>query len=169
MSVEQHSIKRISRFYTQLHRLKTLKWKSVQWIGGFFNVWKVWRKAKEVLPLTSLMGTNGLQGCWSRNQVSIVTGFSSLIYSPSTNWLNKGQLPKVHFPQGFFPDKFQLLPPVVPTRNLMSSSIQMHRSAMHLHQSSLEKLTVHQTCWIWTIPEIKPCKSTNKLDIFTKC
>lgn len=102
MSVEQQSIKRISRFYTQLHRLKTLKWKSVQWIGGFFNAWKVWRKAKEVLPLTSLMGTNGLQGCWSRNQVSIVTSFSSLIYSPSTNWLNKGQLPKVHFPQGFF-------------------------------------------------------------------
>lgn len=97
---------RIPCCYTQLHRWKTPKWKSVQGTGGFCNVWK---KAKKVLPLTSLMGTKDLQGCWSTNWVSIVTGSSSLIYSPSTNELKKGQLQKVRFPQGFFLTSFNFL------------------------------------------------------------
>lgn len=153
MSAEQHSIKHVS-----IHNYKDekLEWKSVQRTGDFFNVWE---KAKEVLPLTSLMGTSDLQGCWSRNEPQL-SQVSQVLFTALLKSAEERSTPKGIFSTRIFSDKFQLLPPVVPALNLMSSSTQMHRSALYLHQSSLEKLTVHQTCRIWTTPEIKLWKST---------
>lgn len=122
-------------FYTQLHRLKTLRWKSVQWTGGFFNVCKVWKKGKKSFAPHSLMGTNDLQGFWSRNK-SQLTWVSQVLFTAEER-----PTPKGAFSTRTTSDKFLLLPPVVPALNLTSSS----------------KLTVHWMCWIWTAPEIKLC------------
>lgn len=124
----------------------------MQWVGGFFYVCKVWKKAKKVLPLTTLMGTNDLQGCWARNKSQLP--WACQVLQPFYKLAEERSTPK-----GIFSDKFQLLPLVAPALNLTSSSIQMHRTEMHLQQNALEKLTVHQTCWIWTTPEIKLSKN----------
>lgn len=118
-------------------------------------------KGKKILPLTSLMGTKDLQGCWSRNE-SWLSWVSQVLFTTllQISW-RKVNFQRCTFHKDFS-DKFQVLPPVVPALNLMSSSIQIHRTATYLYQSSLEKISVHQTCWIWTTPEIKLWKSTTR-------
>lgn len=91
----------------------------------------------------------------SLNCHGLVKSYSQLFYKLA----EERSTPKGAFSTRIFSDKFQLLPLVAPALNLTSSSIQMHRTAMHLQQSALEKLTVHQTCWIWTTPQIKLSKN----------
>lgn len=125
-------------FYTQLHRFKTLRWKSVQWIGGFFNVCKVWKKAKKVLPLIPwwepmICRDSDLERGLNWH------GFLKSYSQPFYKLAEERSTPKGAFPTRTFSDRFLLLPPVVAALNLMSSS----------------KLTVHRTYWTWTTPEIE--------------
>lgn len=87
-------------------------------------------------------------------------GFLKSFSQPFYKLAGARSTPKGAFSTRIFSDKFQLLPPVLPALNLMSSCIRMPRTAMYLYQSSLEKITVHQMCWIWRTSEIKLWKST---------
>lgn len=157
MSVEQHNIKHVSIHNykdeklssgSQCHELEASSTcgKCGKWQKKFCHS-PPWREAMICRDADLEMSLN-------------CHGFLMSYSQPFYKLAEERSTPKGIFSTRIFSDKFQLLPPVVPVINFMSSSTEMHRTAMHLLQSSLEKLTVHQTWGIWTTPEIKLWKST---------